>query len=209
MDSQLLSSYLTKFDNLIDTLVEARFCVLDHFFDPLLISALHAELCQHLADNELHAARVGKDDQAERISEIRGDEILWLTGKSEAQQQFLLLMEHYRQRLNQQLFLGLEELEAHFAHYPAGTGYQKHLDSFQNDNLRRITIVVYLNPEWSEADGGQLQIFADDQLIAEVHPQSGTLVSFVSEEIPHQVAITQRDRYSIAGWFRVRDDKLI
>jgi len=187
MDSQLLSNYLTKFDNLIDTLVETRYCVLEHFFDPLLVSALHTELCQHLANHELHAARVGKDDQAERIKEIRGDEILWLTGESEAQRQFLLLMEHYRQRLNQQLFLGLEELEAHFAHYPAGTGYQKHLDSFQNDNLRRITIVVYLNPDWSEEDGGQLQIYDGDQLIAEAHPQSGTLVSFVSEEIPHQV----------------------
>ena len=59
----------------------------------------------------------------------------------------MVIMDGYLQRLNQSLFLGLNELEAHFAHYPAGSGYQRHLDSFQNSNLRRITIVVYLNPE--------------------------------------------------------------
>jgi len=36
-----------------------------------------------------------------------------------------------------------------------------------------------------------------------VLPQLGTLVVFLSEEFPHEVLAAQRDRYSIAGWFRV------
>lgn len=34
-------------------------------------------------------------------------------------------------------------------------------------------------------------------------PRAGTLVVFLSEDMPHEVLETQRERYSIAGWFRV------
>jgi SM-20-related protein len=36
-----------------------------------------------------------------------------------------------------------------------------------------------------------------------VVPLMGTLVTFLSEEFPHEVLPAARDRYSIAGWFRV------
>ena len=38
-----------------------------------------------------------------------------------------------------------------------------------------------------------------------VLPELGTLVIFLSEDIPHEVLPAMRDRYSIAGWFRVND----
>jgi SM-20-related protein len=34
-------------------------------------------------------------------------------------------------------------------------------------------------------------------------PTYGTLVVFLSDEFPHEVLKAHRDRYSIAGWFRV------
>ena len=207
MQHEIPRTYPAKIDRLIDSLVEKHICVSTDFFEPELIQALYQELKQRSEGQQLDAARVGKDNQLNRIETIRGDTIQWLSGETAAQMQFLAIMEHYRQALNRHLFLGLNELEAHFAHYPPGMGYQRHLDSFQNNNLRRITIVVYLNPEWNEADGGQLQIFDGENVIEEVSPLGGTLVSFVSEEIPHQVAVTQQHRYSIAGWFRVRDDQ--
>lgn len=202
-------SYTAKLDRVIDTLVEHDFCVEPGFFDAALINGLYQELKQRIDSQQLTEARVGKGAQQSRVVDIRGDAIHWLDGESEAQRQFMAIMDEYLQRLNHSLFLGLNELEAHFAHYPSGSGYQKHLDSFQNNNLRRITIVVYLNPDWDEADGGQLQIFDGDKVIDEVCPKGGTLVSFISEKISHQVAITHKQRFSIAGWFRVRDDTLV
>ncbi len=37
-----------------------------------------------------------------------------------------------------------------------------------------------------------------------VLPESGTVALFLSEEVPHEVRAARRDRFSIAGWFRVR-----
>jgi SM-20-related protein len=169
-----------------------------------LIIALHHELQHYLYHDQLKAAHIGKGQQRLRARSIRGDSILWLNGASGAQRTYLNELEQLRKNLNRQLFLGLTELETHFAHYPPGSGYQKHLDSFLNDNQRRISIVTYLNPCWRQGDGGELLIYGDDRVIAEVPPMSGTLVCMTSEDIPHEVTITRRGRASIAGWFRVR-----
>lgn len=195
----------SKQQKLIDDLVEQRISINPNFFDTELITALHQELVDLEKQDQLRAAHIGKQQQRSHISDIRGDAIHWINGKTEAQRFFLAEMRQLQDALNQQLFLGLTELEVHFAHYPPGMGYQKHLDSFQNNNLRRITIVVYLNPDWYEEDGGELEIYNGDEIINRVLPLGGTLICFVSEETPHQVAITRRERFSIAGWFRVRD----
>jgi SM-20-related protein len=38
-----------------------------------------------------------------------------------------------------------------------------------------------------------------------VLPSFGTIVVFLSEEFPHEVLPAKRDRYSIAGWFRLNN----
>lgn len=194
-----------KRQKIIEELVQQRYSLNPNYFDLDLVTTLRRELIQLAEEDALCAARIGKDGQRTRRHSIRGDAIHWLNGSTPAQRAFLAEMDGLQTELNRQLFLGLEELEAHFAHYAPGSGYQRHLDSFQNNNLRRITIVAYLNEDWQGRDGGELQIYHDDKPMATVLPQGGTLVCFVSEEIPHQVATTRRDRYSIAGWFRVRE----
>lgn len=196
---------LAKQQQIIDGLIKDRFCVFPNYFSNELITDLYRELHHHLNENHLRAAHIGKGPQRTQSQDIRGDSILWLNGGSAAQRAYLDEMEQLRSAFNRRLFLGLTELEAHFAHYPPGAGYQKHLDSFQNDNLRRVSIVTYLNPQWRSDDGGELLIFHEERIIAEVPPLGATLVCFVSEDIPHQVSITHRERSSIAGWFRVRE----
>ena len=76
-----------------------------------------------------------------------------------------------------------------------------------------LAVVVYLNQHWSAADGGELVIYDDkspdssvvDQNIITVIPNFGTVVVFLSEEFPHEVLPARRDRYSIAGWFRLNN----
>jgi len=198
-------SALARQQQIIDGLVTDRFSICPNYFAGELIADLLRELQHHLDQDHLYAAHIGRGQQRMRAHDIRGDSILWLNGESAAQRLYLDNLELLRQTLNRQLFLGLTELEAHFAHYQPGTGYQRHLDSFQNDNLRRISIVTYLNPRWREGDGGELLMFRDERVIACVPPVAGTLVCFASEDIPHQVAVTRRHRTSIAGWFRVRE----
>jgi SM-20-related protein len=190
---------------LIDGLVRHRFSVIENYLSPRLTAALYRELHRHHRLHRLHPAHIGKARHRMRIPAIRGDSIHWLDGESAAQRAFLFEMEHLRQLLNQQLFLGLTELEAHFAYFPPGTGYRTHLDNFHNSNLRRISCTAYLNPAWRQGDGGELLLYDDEAVIASVPPVGGTLACFLSEEIPHQVAVTRAGRASIAGWFRVRE----
>ena len=198
-------SALARQQQIIDGLAHDRFSIYPNYFSDELITALYRELRHHLRENHLHAAHIGKGQRRMQIQDIRGDSILWLNGESAAQRAYLNEMENLRFALNQQLFLGLFELEAHFAHYPPGTGYRKHLDSFQHQNPRRISTVTYLNPNWRKGDGGELLIYKEETMIAQVPPLAGSLVCFLSEDIPHEVAFTHNDRASIAGWFRVRE----
>ena len=66
-------------------------------------------------------------------------------------------------------------------------------------------MVVYLNPNWGADDGGELVLYQNDADTEglKVTPLMGTVVLFLSEEFPHEVLPAQRDRYSIAGWYRV------
>jgi SM-20-related protein len=136
---------------------------------------------------------------------VRNDRTLWLTGQSEAPFMFLSVMEQLREDLNARLFMGLFEYEAHYALYPPGGFYKKHLDSFRGARNRIVSTVTYLTPGWTESDGGHLVLYDgqdDTQETARILPQAGTLAVFLSEDVPHEVLPPARERASIAGWFR-------
>ena len=65
-------------------------------------------------------------------------------------------------------------------------------------------MVAYLNPDWSEEDGGELVLYPEkgEQGELRVTPAHGTFVLFLSEDFEHEVLPARRDRLSIAGWFR-------
>jgi SM-20-related protein len=106
--------------------------------------------------------------------------------------------------LNRELQLGLFDFECHFAIYPAGTRYGRHLDRFKSDARRALSCVLYLNPDWREADGGQLRLYLDESHSVDVMPRAGTLVTFLSQRFEHEVLPATRERLSLAGWFRRR-----
>lgn len=111
--------------------------------------------------------------------------------------------------LNRELQLGLWDFEAHFAIYQPGGYYRRHLDRFQNNNVRAISTVLYLNDSWKKEDGGELLLYkdAEDQTpSAIVEPRAGTIVCFLSESIEHEVLESRNsERTSIAAWFRRRE----
>lgn len=148
---------------------------------------------------------------------VRTDEICWITHNNDASSAWINWAEKLQTYLNKRLFLGLFSFESHFAHYAKGDFYKKHKDAFKGEGNRVLSIVVYLNPNWSAADGGELVIYdnkspsvsivdkADSNNQTKVIPSFGTIVVFLSEEFPHEVLPAKRDRYSIAGWFRLNN----
>ena len=169
---------------------------------------LEAE-ASHAADR-LERAGVGRTEDNTLDLSIRRDKTRWFDRSSTAQTDYLDLMETVRQTVNQELFLGLFSYEAHFAVYEPGGFYKRHFDAFRGRRNRMLSSVFYLNEDWQPGLEGELLIYAPEAdehaaPIEAVLPEIGTLVLFLSEDIPHEVRPTARDRYSIAGWFRVND----
>jgi SM-20-related protein len=189
-----------------DALADPGWCVVPDYLSRDAVIALRDEcLASHAAGN-FHRAGVGSG-HAEIRAEIRGDQVLWIdeTEAGTALKQVLDQLETLRVTVNSNLFLGLFDIELHFAVYPPGAGYRRHLDRFQDDDRRALTIILYLNTDWHDDDGGLLRFWpgASDEVM-EISPQGGTLVAFLSDRFWHEVAPTRRQRMSLTGWFRRR-----
>lgn len=171
-----------------------------------LPAALSEKLWLHLQQmnsEKFASAGVGRAWHHQLNRFIRRDEICWINGESEAGRAWLEWTQSLQVYLNRRLFLGLFSFESHFAHYAPGAFYKKHLDAFKGESNRRLSLVFYLNPGWLPEDGGELVLDTDAENQIRVTPAYGTLVTFLSEDFPHEVLPANRDRYSIAGWFRV------
>lgn len=153
-------------------------------------------------------AGIGRLEQWDRNRFVRTDEIAWIDGHTDATRQWLVWTEQLRLQLNRALLLGLFSFESHFAHYAPGAFYRRHVDAFKGETNRILSLVAYLNHDWAPDDGGELVIYRESKAGAEplrVTPAFGTLVAFLSEDFPHEVVPARRDRYSIAGWYRVNN----
>ena len=180
------------------------FCVLDDAIPPELATAL-AERVRALRSADFAPAGIGRAQDQMLNDFVRRDEIHWLENVNPAERGWLEWAGQLRSYLNRELLLGLFSYEAHFAHYEPGAFYKRHFDAFRGESNRVLTTVYYLNPGWLPEDGGELLLYPehDTEPLMRVVPQMGRLVVFISEEFPHEVLPAKRDRYSIAGWFRV------
>jgi SM-20-related protein len=190
-------------------LADQGWCVTDAFLPPLLVSQLRHEAEQRWEVGAFRRAGVGRGADLELRPEVRTDRILWLdpAALSGAQKALWDRLEAVRLAVNRVLFLGLYELEAHFAVYPPGAYYRKHLDQFRGIDRRQLSCVLYLNDAWQREEGGALRIFTDDAdptTCVEVLPVGARLVTFLSARFLHEVLPARRERFSIAGWFRSR-----
>jgi SM-20-related protein len=134
---------------------------------------------------------------------VRTDKICWITGDTAAGQMCLDWTARLQHYLNRRLFLGLFSFESPFAHFKPGDYYKRHYDFFHGESNRIISVLAYFNDDWKISNGGELILYANDhdKEGAKVAPLPGTVVTFLSEEFPHEVLSVNRDRYSIAGWF--------
>lgn len=191
-------------DVIVEGLVQQGWVAIPNYLDPELCDELRMEMLRYHEQNRFQKAGIGRIDERHRNEKIRRDKIYWLEGSTSAQRTYLDLMADLRQHINRELFLGLFDLEAHYAVYEPGDFYRKHLDAFRGRSSRVVTVVSYFNPQWREEDGGLLNIYDSDDraLVSQIMPLAGTLVCFLSEKIPHEVTPTAQLRCSVAGWFR-------
>jgi SM-20-related protein len=169
---------------------------------------LGQKICEQLYgldETEFTAAAIGRQNLHMKNEFVRTDRICWFTGETPTGARWLAWANRLQSYLNRRLFLGLFSFESHLAHYSAGDFYKRHYDAFRDQRNRVLSMVVYLNPNWGPEDGGDLVLYQNDADTEglKVTPLMGTVVLFLSEEFPHEVLPAKRDRYSIAGWYRV------
>lgn len=190
---------------IVEGLSTVGYAVEPAYFSPVLIRALQREVKLRDRRNEFQDASIGRNELQQQNDWVRRDRTCWLDASSLAQCRLLEEFESLRLLINRELFLGLFDFESHFAVYDPGAFYKRHLDAFNGDNPRLVSVVVYLNSAWLQEDGGCLRIWPERdarRAVLDVVPRAGTLVCFLSERIPHEVLAANRERFSIAGWFR-------
>ena len=198
-----------RHEQITSGLADRGFVVIPGFLAREPVTALRGEGARRRAAGEFHVASVGRAGTAECAASIRGDSICWIGGRTSTAPECALLAHLHSLcvALNSALFLGIAELEAHYACYPPGTGYVRHVDRFRDDAARVISLVLYLNDDWRDADGGALRIYATrdaHEPACELPPRGGTLVAMRSEVIAHEVLPANAERWSIAAWLRRR-----
>jgi SM-20-related protein len=177
--------------------------IVDDLFPPEVLQQLLSELKQSLGEGEFHPAHIGHGVAEHRISEIRGDKILWLEENmlTQYQQLYFSFLDELRTYLSDYFRIALPWQECHLAAYPVGSFYTRHLDQFRETNNRIFSVILYLNEDWREADGGQLRVY-EAESHEDIAPRFGRFVCFRSDVVEHEVLITARPRFSITGWIR-------
>lgn len=189
---------------LAEALAERDWVCCPGFLPPARVNDLRREAEALRLAGRFHPAGIGQ--LAERHTDVRGDEIHWVEEQAPlaaALQQGEL--SQFKDAINATLYLGLHDFEGHYAAYPVGAGYGRHVDRFQSDDRRVLSVVLYLNDSWSPEDGGDLCLYGSSEArepAARISPQGGTLICFLSEHVPHEVLPTRRMRWSLSGWFR-------
>ena len=200
------------FDSITNDIVDKGYSI-SHYALPKELTILLLQHITTLPKGNYKRAGIGRAEEHAISDFIRTDEISWITSNSKATCAWIKWTTSLQNYLNRRLFLGLFSFESHFSHYTKGDFYKKHKDAFKGQDNRVVSVVVYLNKNWSVADGGELVIYENklstasvaDHSIATVTPSLGTIVVFLSEEFPHEVLPSESDRYSIAGWFRLNN----
>ncbi|HMO39780.1 MAG TPA: 2OG-Fe(II) oxygenase [Saprospiraceae bacterium] len=196
------------FETVADNLAELGYAVLEDVFASDDLAMLRQELYEHYEQGDLQPAAIGTGALRQQNTAIRGDHIRWMErdNTNPTCHFFFDLIEALTEYLNQTCFLGIRSYELHFAMYPPGAFYKRHLDVFQQSKARKISIVCYLNEAWQEHEGGQLRLFlpseAGEEKTLDLLPFGGRLVCFRSDLLEHEVLPATRERLSITGWLR-------
>lgn len=190
-------------DSLVNSLHKNSFWINDECFDKRVITSLHQKALELHQNSQTHEASIGRLADQKVVKQIRGDWISWVDDWEATPElkTFSLFINQIKNKISRELFLSLKSYEGHFAVYPRGTGYNKHVDQHINSKHRQISTILYLSP-WTEGLGGELKIYPPDLEAQIIQPLQGRFVCFLSADLPHEVLTTQQTRCSLTGWLR-------
>lgn len=192
-----------NFETLIATYIENKVGISEHFLSNTLANNLKLNLIALNTKSLLVEAGIGNAEKVTYDGAIRSDSIYWLDKKhnNAFENEFFAQIEEFILYLNRSCFAGITGYEFHYSLYESGDFYLKHLDQFKNNPSRKYSMISYLNADWQESDGGELLIHQLDNN-QKIAPTQGKTVFFKSDELVHEVLVTNNTRMSITGWLK-------
>lgn len=198
------------YEKIISDIIDRKYSIIEDFFTAEEVQILRQSLIDKHEEDVFKKAAIGNRVNEIIVKSIRGDVILWIDeGQSNAAEQlFFEKINALVDYLNKTCFLGILHKEFHYALYPKNTFYKRHLDTFQNDDRRKLSFVCYLNKSgWQPENGGELVLYSDDNGTEKeqvIYPFPGRVVIFESQILEHEVKLVHSERMSITGWLKTR-----
>ncbi|QED38393.1 2OG-Fe(II) oxygenase [Antarcticibacterium arcticum] len=198
------------YERIITGLLEDQYYIAEDFFNLEEVQQLRNVLLEKYEEDNFKKAAIGNKLNETIAKTVRGDFILWINEKDagDAERIFFSKINSLVDYLNKTCFLGILQKEFHYAVYPPGTFYKRHLDTFQNDDRRKLSLVCYLNDEnWKPENGGELVIYKQENGVEtskSIYPLPGRVVIFESQILEHEVKPVNTTRLSITGWLKTR-----
>lgn len=199
-----------QYERIISDIASQQFAIIDDFFSTEDVNVLRASITEKYEEDAFKKAAIGSKFDELIIKSIRGDVILWIdeVKANIAETLFFNKINSLINYLNKTCFLGILHKEFHYAIYPKGTFYKRHLDTFKNDDRRKLSFVCYLNHEdWLPENGGELVLYLNKngkEVERVIYPFPGRVVIFESQILEHEVKPVHTKRLSITGWLKTR-----
>ncbi len=193
-----------KFDTLINSFIKDEVGIADNFLSHALSAFLKGNLQGLYKNNQLRSAGTGNNTLLLHNKMVRSDKIFWLDPLRENihETSFFKLMDNFIQYLNATCYTGITGYEFHYTLYEKGSFYKKHIDQFKTNKDRAYSMIMYLNADWQQADGGELCIHHSNS-VQNISPVNGKCVFFKSSALEHEVLVTHQPRFSITGWLKI------
>ena len=194
-----------QFEALIQGLIDDEYGCCDNFILPETILGLRANINKLYETGDMKSSGIGNNSDFHKDKNIRGDYINWIEEQSTNQFEIIFLkkIDKFIMHLNNTCYTSINSFESHYASYEKTNFYKRHIDQFKNEKGRKYSIVLYLNHDWKQEDGGLLSLYPEGKKQIDIAPLSGRIVFFRSDEMEHEVnASFTRDRKSIAGWMK-------
>jgi SM-20-related protein len=190
------------FDTLVNSFITNKVGITNNFLSTALASHLKDNLVTLYQQRKLLAAGTGNTN-INYDEKFRSDIIYWLdrSHNNIHENSFFVLMDSFVDFLNETCYTGITGYEFHYTMYEAGTFYKKHLDQFRSNDSRKFSMILYLNSEWEQGDGGELCIHQHGST-ENISPINRKAVFFKSSELEHEVLVSHKQRMSITGWLK-------
>lgn len=185
--------------------MEHKIGTTENFLNASLLQSLRQNLNLLFEAKMMKSAGIGNEELAVQNKQIRSDVIFWLDRSHNDifENEFFDIMDAFVLHLNNTCYTGIKGYEFHYTLYEKGSFYTKHLDQFKSNDSRKYSMIMYLNDDWKIADGGELCVHHPGEPSQLIAPIGGTSVFFQSNELLHEVLVTNKPRMSITGWLKV------